>query len=121
MKQQVTEEKQYFEFLRALVRQVQDLAPEGTAVCSRKIRRINGCIIDGLQIRRRDSTLSPTVYVRPYFSQYRNGTGIRELAENICRICKRRIRKLFLRQQGKVPLLQKQHRKKPLHRKRRCR
>jgi hypothetical protein len=87
MKQQVTEEKQYFEFLRALVRQVQDLAPEGTAVCSRKIRRINGCIIDGLQIRRRDSTLSPTVYVRPYFSQYRNGTGIRELAENICRIC----------------------------------
>lgn len=27
----------------------------------------------------------------------------------------------FWRQQGKVPLLQKQHRKKPLHRKQRCR
>ena len=87
MKQQKTEEKQYFDFLWSLVRQVESLAPEGTAVSTRKIRRINGCVIDGIQIRRHDSTLSPAVYVKPYFTRYQRGADIRELAEHICRVC----------------------------------
>jgi hypothetical protein len=87
MKQQEEEEKRYRDFLRALVQQVTELVPEGASVRTRQIRRINGCVIDGLQIRSSDSTLSPTVYVRQYFAQYQSGSTIRELAENICRIC----------------------------------
>ncbi|MGI5988988.1 MAG: DUF5688 family protein [Lachnospiraceae bacterium] len=83
MKQQENEETQYQYFLQGIVAQVGSLTPENTYVQVRKIRKNNGCSAEGLEIRDSRSGLSPTVYLMPYFREYKEGADIRELAGKI--------------------------------------
>lgn len=54
---------------------------DGVKVAVHEVRKNNGVTLTGLTVVKRDCNISPTLYLEPYYEEYKAGTTM----ENICR------------------------------------
>ena len=73
----------YQEFLNAVVDCVKKIIGEEAEVFIHRVTKINGVVLDGVVIMKKDSNFSPTIYVNGYYTMYLSGCGIEEIAEKI--------------------------------------
>ena len=76
----------YNEFIDKLIQELTPLFPNDTSIVFEQIEKNNGILWDAILIRERNQNYSPTIYTRPYYRQYSDGTAISELVTDIYQI-----------------------------------
>lgn len=74
----------YREFLDFIKNSVQDMMGSSFAVELHQVTKINGLVLDGLIITKKDAELCPTIYLNQYFQQYEDGLKAEEITAEIC-------------------------------------
>ena len=69
----------YTMFLETLRLELTQKLGEGQTLMIRPVPRNNGVTLDGLSIRTPDSFLTPTVYLNPYYQQFKEGMSIEDI------------------------------------------
>lgn len=75
---------EYKEFEKTLVDLVQNKFGEKYRVAVHQVTKNNGVLLNGMIIMSRDTNISPTIYLEPYFEQYQEGMEMKEILEDIC-------------------------------------
>lgn len=73
----------YTAFLETVRQALAQKLGEGQALEIRPVPKNNGVILDGLSIRTPQSSLAPTVYLNPYYQQFKEGMPIEDICEDI--------------------------------------
>ncbi len=73
-------------FTAAIVKKIQEKAGSGFRILSGTVKKNNGIELTGIIIEEKGCNTSPTIYIDDFFSEYRNGLGIGEIAETIWQI-----------------------------------
>ncbi len=73
----------YTMFLETLRLELTQKLGEGQTLMIRPVPRNNGVTLDGLSIRTPDSFLTPTVYLNPYYQQFKEGMSIEDICKDI--------------------------------------
>lgn len=76
----------YREFLDFIKKCVQDIMGSSFVVELHQVTKINGLVLDGLIITRKDAELCPTIYLNHYFQQYECGLKAEKIATEICKL-----------------------------------
>ncbi|MBE5921459.1 MAG: hypothetical protein E7269_01705 [Lachnospiraceae bacterium] len=78
---------EYQEFLKCVKGMIVQRMPD-KKVELHKIIKNNDVVRDGLIIRKRDSQISPTIYLNEYYDKYMDGTQLSEIVEEVLQIYK---------------------------------
>lgn len=73
----------YTAFLETVKQALMQKLGEGQDLLIRPVPKNNGVILDGLSIHSQDSPLAPTVYLNPYYQQFKEGMPIEDICEDI--------------------------------------
>lgn len=73
----------YKEFIEEVKNCVQAKMGGAYVVEVHNVTKNNGLVLDGLTITKRESSISPTIYLNPYYHKYENGMGIKAITEEI--------------------------------------
>lgn len=73
----------YETFLEHVRQHLQEHLGNGCTITIHKIPRNNGKLMDGLSILMPDTQMAPTVYLNPYFEQYREGMTMDAVIQDI--------------------------------------
>lgn len=76
----------YETFLETVTSQLQEALGESYQFTLRPLPKNNGVTLDGLTIQSPGCSVAPTIYLNPYYEQYRRGTDIREIVHDILRL-----------------------------------
>lgn len=75
----------FAEFVSKVEKGVRDFLGEEAQTVVKAVRKNNGIVLEGLTIHKRDSNLSPTIYLNSFYDEYEKGktlgTVIREITE----------------------------------------
>lgn len=77
----------YEQFVREITDAVKSVAGTEWSVTSRKERKNNSVILDGMILQRGQERVAPNVYLNHYFSRYCAGESVERLAEQILELC----------------------------------
>lgn len=73
----------YQSFQDLIIEQLDEHIPDPKKITIETFRRINGQISDGLIIMQNDVNIAPTIYLAPYYSQYKNGRRFSDILSDI--------------------------------------
>ena len=76
----------YCEFQNGVVEKIRHLVGEECEITIREVRKNNGVILNGLVITGKDTDVSPTIYLEPFYEAYLQGSTMQELVDEIYRI-----------------------------------
>ena len=72
------------QFSDELVTQLTHMFPDGTQIGIQTIPKNNGVSLDALIIREPGINISPTIYLKDYYTLYQEGTALEEICHIIC-------------------------------------
>lgn len=73
----------YKSFLNEITSSICHILGEEMEVSLRTITKNNNVILDGITIRNENETISPTIYLNPYYEQYLSGDSIPDIVQEI--------------------------------------
>lgn len=74
---------EYEDFINEIVNQVSDILNKEAEVILKKITKNNNVILDGISIRKECETISPTIYLNQYYSNYLCGDSIEDIVQQL--------------------------------------
>lgn len=80
----------YEQFKIEITNVVTELISEDSSITLTPCLKNNGVIYDGMNIRSKNSNISPTIYVNEFYKEYLNGKDLQEIAELILEFHKQR-------------------------------
>lgn len=72
------------QFSDELVTRLTHMFPDGTQIGTQTIPKNNGVSLDALIIREPGINISPTIYLKDYYTLYQEGTALEEICHIIC-------------------------------------
>ena len=76
----------YETFLETVTNKLQEALGDSYQFTLRPLPKNNGVTLDGLTIQSPGCSVAPTIYLNPYYEQYRHGTDISEIVHDILRL-----------------------------------
>ena len=76
----------YETFLETVTNKLQEALGDSYEFTLRPLPKNNGVTLDGLTIQSPGCSVAPTIYLNPYYEQYRHGTDIHEIVHDILRL-----------------------------------
>lgn len=73
----------YNEFINSVVNQLQVQLGDSYDLTLRPINKNNGVVLSGLTIGRGKDDVKPTIYLEPYYEQYKKGDTVEEIVKSI--------------------------------------
>ena len=76
----------YETFLETVTNELQAALGESYQFTLRPLPKNNGVTLDGLTIQSPGCSVAPTIYLNPYYEQYRHGTDIHDIVRDILKL-----------------------------------
>ena len=76
----------YETFLETVTSKLQEALGDSYQFTLRPLPKNNGVTLDGLTIQSPGCSVAPTIYLNPYYEQYRRGTDIHEIVHDILQL-----------------------------------
>lgn len=76
----------YQEFLNAVVDCVKEIVGKEAEVFIHRVTKLNGVVLDGVVIMKKDTNFSPTIYLNEYYAIYLSGCEVEEIAQKIYKL-----------------------------------
>lgn len=76
----------YQEFLEKVRNLIEDKVGDHFSVRLQSVTKNNGKRLDGLVLSEKKNSVSPTIYLNPYYEEYQSGMDIQEIVEDVRRV-----------------------------------
>lgn len=73
----------YNEFLETVKERMEQALGDGYSLTLRKVQKNNGLVLDGLCIEKGSSTVTPSIYLNPFYDQYLKGISLETITQRL--------------------------------------